>query len=46
VIARLPATVITPLTVGETHEFAVPGDRLRFFDAEYGNRTAPVRIGG
>ena len=25
VIARLPATVITPLTVGETHEFAVPG---------------------
>ncbi|GLY74440.1 ABC transporter ATP-binding protein [Actinoallomurus iriomotensis] len=46
VIARLPATVITPLAPGETHEFAVPGDRLRFFDAEYGIRTAPVRIGG
>jgi multiple sugar transport system ATP-binding protein len=46
VIARLPATVITPLTVGETHEFAVPADRLRFFDAEYGTRAAPVRIGG
>jgi multiple sugar transport system ATP-binding protein len=46
VIARLPATVITPLAVGETHEFAVPADRLRFFDAEYGTRTAPVRIGG
>ncbi len=45
VIARLPATVITPLTVGETHEFAVPGDRLRFFDAEYGKRAAAVRIG-
>jgi hypothetical protein len=46
VIARLPATVITPLAVGETHEFAVPTDRLRFFDAEYGTRAAPVRIGG
>ena len=46
VIARLPATVITPLVPGETHEFAVPTDRLRFFDAEYGIRTAPVRIGG
>jgi ABC-type sugar transport system ATPase subunit len=46
VIARLPATVITPLSVGETHEFAVPADRLRFFDAEYGTRTTAVRIGG
>jgi ABC-type sugar transport system ATPase subunit len=46
VIARLPATVITPLWAGETHEFAVPGDRLRFFDAEHGTRTAAVRIGG
>jgi ABC-type sugar transport system ATPase subunit len=46
VIARLPATVITPLSVGETHEFAVPADRLRFFDAEYGTRTPAVRIGG
>ncbi|MFL6056776.1 MAG: ABC transporter ATP-binding protein [Actinoallomurus sp.] len=46
VIARLPATVTTPLAGGQTHEFAVPGDRVRFFDAEYGNRTAPVRIGG
>ncbi|GAA4609047.1 sn-glycerol-3-phosphate ABC transporter ATP-binding protein UgpC [Actinoallomurus liliacearum] len=46
VIARLPATVTTPLAAGRTHEFAVPGDRVRFFDAAYGNRTAPVRIGG
>jgi ABC-type sugar transport system ATPase subunit len=46
VIARLPATVITPLSVGETRDFAVPGDRLRFFDAEYGTRTTAVRIGG
>jgi ABC-type sugar transport system ATPase subunit len=46
VIARLPATVTTSLAAGQTREFAVPGDRVRFFDAEYGNRTAPVRIGG
>jgi multiple sugar transport system ATP-binding protein len=45
VIARLPATVTTPLSVGETHEFAVPTGRLRFFDAAYGTRTSPVRIG-
>ena len=46
VIARLPVTVTTPLSAGETREFAVPVRRLRFFDAEYGRRTAPVRIGG
>jgi ABC-type sugar transport system ATPase subunit len=45
VIARLPATVATPLAVGQTHEFAVPAERLRFFDAEYGTRTGSVRIG-
>src|ERR687892_1355285 len=46
VIARLPATVATPITTGETHEFAVPGTRLRFFDAASGRRADPVRIGG
>jgi ABC-type sugar transport system ATPase subunit len=45
VIARLPATVGTPLTAGETHQFATPASRLRFFDAETGRRTGPVRIG-
>jgi ABC-type sugar transport system ATPase subunit len=45
VIARLPATVTVPLQPGETHQFAVHGDRLRFFDAESGLRTAPVSIG-
>jgi multiple sugar transport system ATP-binding protein len=45
VIARLPATVTTPLQPGETHQFAVHGDRLRFFDAESGLRTAPVPVG-
>jgi multiple sugar transport system ATP-binding protein len=45
VIARLPATVSTPLTAGETHQFATPASRLRFFDAETGRRTGPARIG-
>jgi ABC-type sugar transport system ATPase subunit len=46
VVARLPATVDTPIATGETHEFAVPGRRLRFFDAESGQRSGPVRLGG
>ena len=45
VIARLPSTVATPLTAGDTHEFAVRADRLRFFDAETGSRTDPVPVG-
>ncbi|MEW2352449.1 ABC transporter ATP-binding protein [Spirillospora sp. NPDC029432] len=45
VIARLPATVTVPLEPGETHGFSVAEDRLRFFDAEAGTRTDPVRIG-
>jgi ABC-type sugar transport system ATPase subunit len=44
VIARLPATVTTPLSAGETHEFAVPIERIRFFDAESGDRTEPVDL--
>jgi multiple sugar transport system ATP-binding protein len=45
VIARLPATVTTPLEAGDVREFAVPERDLRFFDAETGKRTAaqPVR---
>jgi ABC-type sugar transport system ATPase subunit len=39
VIARLPATVTTPIAAGERHEFAVGVSRLRFFDAESGQRT-------
>jgi multiple sugar transport system ATP-binding protein len=46
VIARLPSTVTTPISAGETHEFAVPGTRLRFFDAESGLRTEPTPIAG
>jgi len=45
VIARLPATVTTPLESGTTREFAVHERDLRFFDAETGEQTAaqPVR---
>ena len=43
VVARLPATVDTPVPTGETHEFAVPRHRLRFFDAESGLRRDPAR---
>jgi ABC-type sugar transport system ATPase subunit len=46
VIVRLPATVSTPITAGETHQFAVHPSRLRFFDAGSGRRTDPVPIGG
>jgi len=46
VIARLPATVTTPIASGETHQFAVQGSRLRFFDQASGERTEPVRMGG
>jgi multiple sugar transport system ATP-binding protein len=46
VIARLPATVSTPIAAGETHRFAVHPSRLRFFDAGSGRRTDPVPIGG
>ncbi len=45
VIARLPSTVSTPIEAGETHEFAVAEQRLRFFDADAGERTEPVRLG-
>jgi multiple sugar transport system ATP-binding protein len=44
VVARLPATVTTPIPTGERHRFAVARDRLRFFDADSGRRREPVRI--
>ncbi|QKG22491.1 ABC transporter ATP-binding protein [Actinomadura verrucosospora] len=46
VIARLPATVVTPIAAGETRAFAVEPERLRFFDAAEGVRAEPVAIGG
>jgi multiple sugar transport system ATP-binding protein len=44
VVARLPSTVETPILAGETHEFAVHGSRLRFFDADSGRSSEPVRL--
>lgn len=44
VVARLPATVTTPLEGGQTHDFAVGSGRLRFFDAESGQRTDAVAV--
>jgi ABC-type sugar transport system ATPase subunit len=44
-IARLPSTVSTPISVGDTHDFAVLAERLRFFDAATGSRTEPVPVG-
>jgi ABC-type sugar transport system ATPase subunit len=45
VIARLPATVATPLEAGSVSQFAVHEQDLRFFDTETGKRTdaQPVR---
>jgi multiple sugar transport system ATP-binding protein len=44
-IARLPSTVVTPLAVGQTADFAVPVEKLRFFDKDSGLRTAPSASG-
>jgi ABC-type sugar transport system ATPase subunit len=44
VVVRLPATVQTPIKVGEEHEFAVLRERLTFFDAQTGLRTEPMRL--
>jgi ABC-type sugar transport system ATPase subunit len=44
VVARLPATVTTPITAGERHEFAVAHDKLRFFDADTGLRREAVPL--
>jgi multiple sugar transport system ATP-binding protein len=45
VIARLPATVDTPIHSGESYDFAVARNRLRFFAADdAGRRTEAVRL--
>src|SRR5918994_1571999 len=44
VIARLPATITTPIAAGETREFRVREQDLRFFDAKTGRRSAPEAI--
>jgi multiple sugar transport system ATP-binding protein len=45
VIARLPATMPVELSPGETYEFGVATDRIRFFDAAEGTRVDPVPLG-
>jgi ABC-type sugar transport system ATPase subunit len=45
VIARLPSTVGTRIEADEVHDFAVPAQRLRFFDTDSGLRTEPIPIG-
>ncbi|MDP8968978.1 MAG: ABC transporter ATP-binding protein [Actinomycetota bacterium] len=44
VIARLPATVDTPIHADHTYEFAVAGRNLRFFDPASGQRTEPAPV--
>jgi ABC-type sugar transport system ATPase subunit len=44
IITRLPATVALPVEPGEDHTFAVATNRLRFFDADTGQRTAPIPL--
>ncbi|WP_084956690.1 ABC transporter ATP-binding protein [Thermoactinospora rubra] len=41
VIARLPATVLTPIEPGRTYDFSIRGEKLRYFDAATGRRTDP-----
>lgn len=45
VVARLPSTVATPLSAGETPRFAVATERLRYFDKATGLRTVAARWG-
>jgi multiple sugar transport system ATP-binding protein len=44
VVARLPATVDTPVVAGEEQAFTVAGRRLRFFATDTGERTTGVRL--
>ena len=44
VVARLPATVTTPIAAGERHEFAVAHSQLRYFDASTGLRREAVPL--
>ena len=41
IIAKLPATIALAIPEGETHEFAVPRQKLRYFDADTGLKRAP-----
>jgi multiple sugar transport system ATP-binding protein len=45
VIARLAATVPDPIAGDNSYEFAIGTDRVRFFDADSGERSDPVPLG-
>jgi multiple sugar transport system ATP-binding protein len=44
VVARLPATVDTPIEGGQSYDFGLARHRLRFFAKDTGLRTDPVRL--
>jgi multiple sugar transport system ATP-binding protein len=44
VVARLPATVESSITAGQTYDFAVARDRLRFFAVDTGKRAEAVGL--
>ena len=44
VIARLPATMTTPLEADRSYEFGVEVDKIRAFDADSGARTRTPRL--
>jgi multiple sugar transport system ATP-binding protein len=46
VIARLPSTITTPIAAGETHDFSVRPEQLRYFDATTGMKTDAFSIPG
>jgi multiple sugar transport system ATP-binding protein len=41
VVAKLPSTVTTPIEPGESYQFVVQAEHLKFFDKETGLRTQP-----
>lgn len=45
VVARLPSTVRDPLEPGQTVEFGISTERVRFFDQGTGLRSDPVPLG-
>ena len=44
VVARLPATVDTPIEAGQAYDFGLGRTRLRFFAADTGLRTEAARL--
>ena len=45
-IAKLPSTVSVPIEEGETYDFVIEEQHLKFFDKETGLKTAPQPLSG